>query len=75
MGVRTLKYVCAFVICLTLPLFGQQETPQMSQDESIPAGARVYIGSIEGGYDIYLSAAIHKKEVPLVVIADKSKSV
>jgi hypothetical protein len=74
MGVRTLKYVCAFVICLTLPLFGQQETPQMSQDEGIPAGARVYIGSIEGGYDIYLSAAIHKKEVPLVVIADKSKA-
>ena len=50
--------------------------PQLSQDETarIPAGARVFIGPIEGGYDIYLAAAIHKKQVPIVIVTDRSRA-
>jgi hypothetical protein len=50
--------------------------PQLSQDETarIPAGARVFIGPIEGGFDIYLAAAMHKKEVPIVIVTDRSKA-
>mgnify|MGYP001603885752 CR=1 FL=1 len=43
-------------------------------DMKIPAGARIYIAPIEGGFDIYLTAAIHKKAVPLVVVSDRSKA-
>lgn len=76
MSVRTLLSVCGFALCLTAAVAGQQETPRLSQNENadIPAGARVYIGPIEGGYDIYLSAAMHKKEVPIVIVTDKSKA-
>jgi len=55
---------------------GVLQAQQLSQDENgkVAAGARVFIGAIEGGYDIYLAAAIHKKEVPIVVTTDKSKA-
>ena len=34
----------------------------------------MFIGPIEGGYDIYLAAAMHKKQVPIVMVTDKSKA-
>jgi len=34
----------------------------------------VYIGPVEGGYDIYLAAAMHKKEVPIVLVTDRAKA-
>lgn len=43
-------------------------------DMRIPPGARLFIAPIEGGYDTYLAAAMHKKEVPLILVADKSKA-
>jgi hypothetical protein len=43
-------------------------------DTRIPAGSRLYIGPIEGGYDIYLAAAMHKKEVPVILVTDKTKA-
>jgi hypothetical protein len=53
-----------------------QEPPQLRQDASatIPRGARVFIGPVEGGYDIYLAAAMHKKEVPIVIVTDRAKA-
>jgi hypothetical protein len=75
MGVRTLPLCCALV-CLTVAGFAEQEPAQLSQDASarIPSGARVYIGPVEGGYDIYLAAAMHKKEVPIVIVTDRAKA-
>lgn len=37
-------------------------------------GAKIYIAPIEGGYDIYLTAAIQKKQVPVVIITDRAKA-
>jgi hypothetical protein len=76
MRLRTLLSVCGFTLCLAATVAGQQESSGLSQNENanIPAGARVYIGPIESGYDIYLAAAIHKKEVPIVIVTDKSKA-
>ncbi len=37
-------------------------------------GAKIYIAPIEGGYDIYLTAAIQKKQVPVVIVTDRSKA-
>jgi hypothetical protein len=53
-----------------------QAASQLSQDENarVPRGARVFIGPIEGGFDIYLAAAMHKKEVPIVIVTDRAKA-
>ena len=37
-------------------------------------GARLYIAPIQGGYDIYLTAAIQKKQVPVIVVVDRTKA-
>ena len=37
-------------------------------------GAKLYIAPIEGGYDIYLTAALQKKQVPVTVVTDRSKA-
>ena len=48
--------------------------PSQDSDTRIPPHSRLYISPVEGGYDIYLSAAMHKKEVPVVIVNDKSKA-
>ena len=75
MGVRMLP-ICTAIVCLITTGFAQQDAPQLSQDAnaSIPSRSRVFIGPIEGGYDIYLAAAMHKKDVPIVIVTDKAKA-
>lgn len=61
------------VVCSTAG-FAQSSEPQLEGDTRIPPGARLYIDKIEGGYDIYLSAAMVKKEVPVVLVTDPSRA-
>jgi len=35
-------------------------------------GAKVFIAKMDGGFDDYLKNAIRKKEVPLIIVEDKS---
>ena len=76
MSARTLAACCAFVVCAAAASGAQQSANELSQDANarIPRGARVYIGAIEGGYDIYLAAAMHKKEVPVVIVTDRARA-
>jgi hypothetical protein len=75
MRARALSICCAIVMSLAVPAAAQQGL-ELSQDANatIPAGAKVFIGGIEGGYDIYLAAAMHKKEVPIVMVTDRAKA-
>jgi hypothetical protein len=45
----------------------------LAQTPHIKSGATVYIEPM-GGYETYLAAAILKKQVPLIVVADKAKA-
>ena len=66
--------ICA-TVCLTASAFAQHAS-ELRQDAQarIPRGAKVFIGPIESGYDIYLAAAIHKKQVPVVMVTDREKA-
>lgn len=44
-----------------------------ARTQKIKSGATVYIEPM-GGYETYLAAAITKKHVPLIVVADKDKA-
>jgi hypothetical protein len=44
-----------------------------AQDRRIPAGSKIYVEA-EKGFDTYITAALDKKKVPLVVVADKEKA-
>jgi hypothetical protein len=76
MRARTLAVCCALIVCATDLPNARQGRTELSQDADarIPRGARVYIGAIEGGYDIYLAAAMHKKAVPIVIVTDRAKA-
>jgi hypothetical protein len=66
---------CVLTVFLARPGLAQESAPAPSDaDAKIPRGARVYIAPIEGGYDIYLAAAMHKKEVPITIVIDKTKA-
>src|SRR5438876_2710866 len=72
---RVFLFVGVLGICAARAL-GQAPAaaPPQDADLRIPSGSRLYIGPIEGGYDIYLAAAMHKKEVPLIIVNDKEKA-
>jgi exopolysaccharide biosynthesis protein len=59
-----IKLLCALFACSAIA---------SAQTLQIKAGATVYIEPM-GGYETYLAAAIVKKQVPLVVVADRSKA-
>jgi len=46
----------------------------MLTSSKIRAGAKVYISPMEGGFDNFIAAGILKKQVPLVVVIDRSKA-
>jgi hypothetical protein len=73
---RTRSLMMSFVMTLVVAAAVSSQEPELKvdADAKIPRGARFFIGPIEGGYDIYLAAAMHKKEVPIVIVTDKSKA-
>ena len=72
---KQIVIACLMAFMAPIAAFAQDQAP-LTQDATgrIPAGSRVYIGPIEGGYDIYLAAAMHKKEVPIILVTDKTKA-
>lgn len=40
----------------------------------IPAGSKIYIAAIPGGFENYIAAGILKKKVPVVLVNDRSKA-
>ena len=59
----------AAVLAILLSSFAVFAQNQAGQ---IPSGAKVFIAPMPNGFDTYLKAAIEKKKVPVVVVADKS---
>ncbi len=75
--VAMLSLIPSASLVLGAPIWLTAQTssaPSQDSDTRIPPGSRLYISPVEGGYDIYLSAAMHKKEVPLIIVTDKSKA-
>jgi hypothetical protein len=65
------------IFCLLAITASAQAPPTQSpqeQDTQIPKGAKLFITPLENGYHIYLAAAIHKKQVPVVIVTDKAKA-
>ena len=52
-----------------------QEGKSLDQSKRpIERSSRIYIAPIEGGFDTFLAAAIIKKQVPVVVVTDRTKA-
>lgn len=49
------------------------ETSVSSTSNRIPANSKVYINSMDG-FETYITAALQKKKIPLVIVADRDKA-
>jgi hypothetical protein len=47
---------------------------QFKSFHKIPAGAKVYVAPIAGGFDTYIIAGFQQKKVQLVIVTDRSKA-
>ena len=80
---------CAVVLLVAIPSLVAQEKaaePNLKAAPSeegqlatvsnakIPAGSKLYVAPMEGGFDNFIIAGFQKKGVPLIIVADKSKA-
>jgi hypothetical protein len=42
--------------------------------EKLPAGSKVFVAPMVGGFETYVIAGLQQKKVPLVIVADRSKA-
>ncbi len=64
------------LFCLSVVASFSQTTQNSSEEVNprVPKGAKIFISPLENGYHIYLAAAIQKKQVPVVLVIDKSRA-
>ncbi len=43
-------------------------------NEPLPKGARIYLASMQNGFETYVAAGLEKKKVPVVLVSDRSKA-
>lgn len=71
------KYALAtlgIVLILAVAAAGQDGKSVDPSTKAMERSSRIYIAPIEGGFDTFLAAAIIKKQVPVVVVTDRTKA-
>ncbi len=74
-GVASLFLALTLTLSVAPPPGSQgDKSSEASPKEKIESGSRVYVAPMEGGFDISLVAALVKKQVPIVIVNDKTKA-
>jgi hypothetical protein len=42
--------------------------------KKLPAGSRIYVAPMEGGFETFIVAGLQQKKVPVIVVADRTKA-
>jgi hypothetical protein len=67
--------VLVVILLGCISAFPQEEKTYFNpKAKPIPAGSKIYIAPIPGGYENYIAAGILKKKVPVVLVNDLSKA-
>jgi hypothetical protein len=57
------------------PKAGAQDAKEAFRSfKKIPAGSKVYVAPIAGGFDTYITAGIYKKKVPVTIVTTRDKA-
>lgn len=67
-----LATICVFF--LSTPAWAQEGKSVDQSTKPIERGSKVYVAPMEGGFDTFLVAAFVKKQVPIVVVTDRTKA-
>ena len=68
-----MKTLTLAVLVCSCALSSQAEKMTKDDPRAIPAGSKIWIESADG-FDTFLTAAIMKKNVPVVVVSDREKA-
>lgn len=64
-----------FSLALFVSLGYAQNGKALNQNsKAIEKGSKFYVAPMEGKFDIYVAAAIVKKQVPIIVVTDRTKA-
>lgn len=74
MSTRTLFWSTAVAFLISTLCAAAVAEEQFKSFHKIPAGAKVYVAPIIGGFDTYIIAGFQQKKVPLVIVTDRSKA-
>lgn len=64
----------AALLVVTSGYSQEEKTYFNPQAKPIPAGSRIYIAPIPGGFENFIAAGIIKKKVPVVLVNDRAKA-
>lgn len=64
----------AVILGSTFALAQEQNTYFNPTAKPIPAGSKIYIAAIPGGFENYIAAGIMQKKVPVVLVTDREKA-
>jgi hypothetical protein len=69
------KVITAVLLLYAYGMSMQAATLKTDDPHAVPAGSKIWIdGSKTDGFDTFLTAAITKKKVPVVVVADREQA-
>jgi hypothetical protein len=78
-----MKNACLLLICgivlTTLPVSSQHKPDQEGTTlplpaQALPPGARIYVAPMPNGFDTFVVAGLHQKQVPVVIVAMREKA-
>ena len=71
---RGVSVLFAVILASTLAFSQEENTYFNPTAKPIPAGSKIYISPIPGGFENYIAAGIMQKKVPVVLVSDRSKA-
>ncbi len=72
-----LLVLTTMILALSCFAFGQtdnQKAPTSTNETKIPANSKIYINPMESGFETYVTAAIQKKKVPVVIVTNREQA-
>jgi len=64
----------ALMLASAFALSQEENTYFNPKAKPIPAGSKIYIAPIPGGFENYIAAGIMQKKVPVVLVQDRAKA-
>lgn len=69
------KLIVSIVLILAFSCFAFAQAAEISTPETkIPANSKVFIAPMEGGFETYVTAAIQKKKIPLLIVGTREQA-
>lgn len=69
------KTILLTTLILAFSCFALGQAAEVTTPETrIPANSKIYIAPMEGGFETYITAAIQKKKIPLLIVATREQA-